>query len=70
MGYYFRYTSDELGIPKSSWRKVVVLTCSVMLLLTAVTLPPVLIQGLSGYVVGYLCCGGVVFVLLHGLMNL
>lgn len=69
MAYYFRYPSDEVGMPKSSWGKVIMLTCSVVLLLGLVGLPVVVIGGLSGYVVGYVCSGGIILVLLWWFMK-
>lgn len=62
MVFYFRYTSHEVGIPKSSWGKVVSLTCAVTLLL-GFTFLPVIFLG-DGYTVSYLLSGGISLLLL------
>lgn len=63
MFYSFRYKSDEVGIPKSSWGRITIITLSVLFLLVFVFLP-VFIGGPLGYSVSYVCSGGVVLVLL------
>jgi predicted permease len=63
MIFYFRYRSDALGIPKSSWGKVGILTCAVVLLLGLSFLPVIFIGGGFGYSVSYVLSGGIVLLL-------
>jgi predicted permease len=62
MCYYFRYKSDEVGVPKISWARMTLLMLSVILLLILVYLPVVLLAGSFEYI-GYFCSCGVVVVL-------
>ena len=62
MVFYFRYTSHDIGIPKSSWGKVITLTCGVTLLL-GFSFLPVIFMG-DGYIVSYLLSGGMSLLLL------